>query len=280
MKKRNFLYLLNPLNVVSDCIREADLIWQLTLRSIRAEVKGSVLGLLWNVLNPLLMLAVYVVVFGMIFGARFDESPHPGTVDYVLGLFLGLALYRLIADVLVMAPRLILNQPNYVNKVVFPLEVLPISLVYVGVYRFLITLVLFFVGTLLFGDGISWHVLLFPISAFPVVLIALGVAYFISALGVFIRDLAQITSVLSIVLLYASGVFYAATKVQALAPYVWLWLKWNPMLLAIDASRKVLLWGMSPSPTEMLYTWCVGIVVCSLGYATFTKLRPAFADVL
>ena len=280
MKDRSVIDLLNPFYYFSAFGSRAELVWKLTQRSIVAEVKGSVLGLFWTILNPLLMLAVYAVVFGMIFGARFEESPYPGAVDYVLGLFLGLALYRLVADVLILAPRLILNEPNYVKKVVFPLEVLPISLLLVGVYRLVITLLLLAVGVVAFGRGFDWYALLFPLYLFPILLLALGMGYFISALGVFFRDLSQVTGVFSVVLLYASGVFYPAAKVQLLAPNIWMWLKWNPILLAIEASRRVLLWGQLPSGQELAYIWLLALCVFGIGYLTFNWLRASFADVL
>ena len=280
MNCRSFIDGLNPSRMFSVLGSRGELIWKLTQRNIVAEVKGSILGVFWTVLNPLLMLAVYAVVFGLIFGARFEQSPNPSAADYVLGLFLGLALYRLVADVLLLAPRLIVNQSNYVKKVVFPLEVLPVSLLCVGIYRFLITLLLLCAGVVFFGRGFDWSVLLFPLCVCPIVLLTLGIAYFVSSLGVFFRDLAQVTGVLSVVLLYASGVFYPAAKVQLLAPEIWMWLKWNPILLSIEASRRVLLWGQLPSGVELLYVWLVSVFVCLMGYRAFAKLRPAFADVL
>lgn len=278
--KVSILHYLNPVSLFNALLKQRDLIWQLTRRNISQEVKGSYLGILWTLLNPLLMLAVYAVVFGFIFGAEFEESPNPGRVDYVLGLFLGLTVYGLIADMLGIAPQLILGNPNYVKKVVFPLEVLPAAATGAAIYRFLITLVLLLIGMLIFGDGITWHALLFPVVAFPIVLIALGLTFLASSLGVYLRDLTQITRVLSMILLYASGVFYAAIKVKEQAPAIWVWLQWNPILLSIESSRRVLLWEMLPDPWHVIYSWIFGLIMCLVGYACFAKLRPSFADVL
>lgn len=280
MEQRSFFHYLNPAKLFGLLLKHRDLVWQLTYRNIAQEVKGSYLGILWTLINPLLMLTVYAVVFGVIFGARFPESPNPGPVDYVLGLFLGLTLYSLVADMLAFAPRLILGNPNYVKKVVFPLEVLPAAATGAALYRFCVTLVLLLLGVLLFGEGLTWHAILFPIAAFPVVLIALGLTFLASGLGVFFRDLAQITGVLSMILLYASGVFYAAVKVKEFAPDIWVWLQWNPILLSIESCRRVLLWGMLPEPWHVIYSWIFGLVMCLVGYACFSKLRPSFADVL
>ncbi len=271
---------LNPVALPAELWARRDLVRQLTARHIAQEVKGSYLGVLWTLFNPLLMLAVYAVVFGMIFGARFNESPTPGPVDYVLGLFLGLNVFGLVSDLLGRSPRLILSNPNYVKKVVFPLSVLPAAATGAALYRFAVTLVLLFIGVLVFGNGLTWYALLFPLTVLPVLFIALGLTYLFGALGVFFRDLTQITQVLSMILLYASGVFYAAAKVEAYAPGIWAWLRWNPLLQAIEASRRVLLWGLSPDWLGLGYSLVFGVLFCLLGYAVFEKLRPAFADVL
>jgi len=264
---------------LSGLFQQRNLVFQLTRRAITQEVKGSLLGMAWTVLSPLLMLTVYAVVFGLIFGARFEESPQPGPADYVLGLFLGLTLYNLISDILNQSPRLIVSQPNYVKKVVFPLATLPLSLVGAALYRFGVTLLLVLLGIIIFGQ-VSWHLLLFPLTAAPLILLALALAYLFSALGVFFRDIAQMTSVLSMILLYGSGVFYAAAKVEQQVPAIWEWIKWNPVLLAVESSRRVLLWGQWPELWMLAYTWVFALAALSLGYYCFGKLRPAFADVL
>lgn len=271
---------LNPLRLIAVLMRHRALILQLTVRNIATEVKGSVLGIFWTVLNPLLMLAVFAVVFGGIFGSTFPDSPHPGPTDFILGLFLALALFGLVADLLAQSPRLILSNPNYVKKVVFPLETLPAALAGAAIYRFAVTMVLVLLGSAIFGHGFTWKALLFPLTAGPLLLVGLGMAYLFSALGVFFRDIAQATGVISMILLYASGIFYAASKVQEGAPHIWTWLQWNPLLLSIEASRRVLLWEMWPAAGPLAYSWVFAIVLCALGYACFCKLRPAFADVL
>lgn len=270
----------NPAVLCGDLWRHRDLISQLTVRTVAQEVKGSYLGVLWTLFTPLLMLAVYSVVFGMIFGARFDESPGSGPVDYVLGLFLGLTLYGMVADMLGSAPRVILNNPNYVKKVVFPLEALPASVAGAALYRFAVTMVLVLAGVLLLGNGLTWQALWFPLTLMPVVLMALGLAYLLSALGVYYRDISQVTGVLSMVLLYASGVFYAAEKVRLGAPGIWSWLQFNPVLLSIDSSRRVLLWGSSPDAWHLGWAWLCGLALCLGGYAVFRRLRYGFADIL
>src|SRR5215207_5971446 len=104
-----------------------DLWWQFTVRAVEMKHRGSYLGFIWAVLNPLLMAALYVVVFGVVFKGRFHALPDETGVDYALGVFLGLVLFHLVSETLGAAPHFIVSQPNLVKKVVFPLEVLPLA---------------------------------------------------------------------------------------------------------------------------------------------------------
>lgn len=252
----------------------------MTLRNLQSEVKGSFLGMVWLLVNPLLMLSVYAFVFGGIFGARFEAGAHSGPQDYVLGLFLGLAIHQLLASILATAPRLIIQHPGYVKKIIFPLEVLPISHVCAAVAHFLITLLLLLVAMLALGYRPGLEALFTPLCLAPLIPMALGLAYLFSGIGVFFRDLPQMAGFLSVIMLYSSGVFYAAAKVERAMPSLWDWLRWNPVLQSIDLSRKTLLWGSSPDITSLLYVWLCGIIAYFIGYAVFRGLRPAFADVV
>ena len=114
----------------------------------------------------------------------------------------------------------------------------------------------------------------------PVFLLALGLAWFFSALGVFVRDIAQLGGFLGLALLYASGVFYSADKAREAAPAIWTLLKWNPLIHVIDGLRKVTLWGLEPDLRTLGYTWVCGILAFLFGAWFFHRLRPAFADVV
>lgn len=256
------------------------LIRQVSVRNLQSEVKGSLLGLFWLILNPLLMLAVYTFVFGGIFGARFENSPRSGAEDYVLGLFLGLSIHQLLASVLATAPRLIQQNPGYVKKIVFPLEVLPISNVCAAVVRFATSILLLLIAMLLLGYRPGPEALLTPLCLAPIIPMALGLAFLFSGLGAFFRDLPQLSGFLTIILLYASGVFYSADAAREGVPTIWTWLQWNPILHSIDLSRKTLLWGAPADTVSLLYLWCCGFAAYLFGYAVFKTLRPTFADVV
>jgi lipopolysaccharide transport system permease protein len=197
-------------------------------------------------------------------------------VDYALGIFIGLTLLHVISETLGLAPGLIVGNPNFVKKVVFPLEVLPAAMVGAALIHMLISLVLTLVSLLVAGVGLTFTALWVPAIILPVVLLSLGIGWFFSALGVFFRDLGQIVQFLSMVLLWCSGVFFTAQKY----PAAWIYLRFNPLLLAIEMTRDALLWHRPINLAHLAYIYVVGLSACYLGYTAFRRMRPAFADVL
>lgn len=254
-----------------------ELLWQFTLRNVELRHKGSHLGLAWSFLSPLLMLGLYVLVFGYIFGGSFGIIPGETRVDYGLGIFFGITLFHFVSEVLGGASGIIVSNPNFVKKVVFPLEILPAASVLSAVFHMLISLTLVLAGVILLGPGLSLEALWLPVILLPVVLLLLGVSWFFSALGVFFRDIGQMMQFLTMALMFASAVFYSAGKIPAPA---WTYMRFNPVLLAIEQARDVALWGRPMNGTHVGYLYVVGFAAALLGHAAFRKMKPAFADVL
>lgn len=241
--------------------------------------KGSLLGVLWLVLNPLMQMAIYSFVFGVIFEGQKAMGGASG-LSYALAIFLSLTLFQFFSETLSAAPSIIVSQPNFVKKVVFPLEVLPLAAVGASAYQSGISFLLVLLGSLTVGEGISWHALWFPIVVAPLALLALGTSWLLSALGVFFRDLQQAVGPVSLLLMYASAIFYSAQSILEKEPLVWAVLRFNPLIHIIDQARQVLLWHTSPSWGGLLYCYAVSILVFFFGFACFQKLKPAYADVL
>jgi lipopolysaccharide transport system permease protein len=262
---------------VGDLWRHRELLWQFTVRSIEVRHKGSHLGLIWSVLNPLLMLSLYVFIFGYVFGGKFGVLPKETPIDFALGMLIGLAIFQLLAEVIGISPLTIVMQPNFVKKVVFPLEVLPVANVGASVFHFLISLTLVALGIALLGSGLTWSSLWLPIIVFPVVLLSIGLAWLISSLGVFFRDIGQVTQFLTQVLMFASAVFYPPSKLPRVA---WQFLRFNPVLLAIEQARSVVLWHQPLNLHHLGFLYLSGLAVFGLGHTVFSRLKPAFADVL
>jgi len=252
------------------------LLWQFTLRNVELRHKGSHLGLIWSFLSPLLLLALYVFVFGFIFEGTFGR-PGETRIDYALGIFLGLSLFHFLGETIGQAPALITSNPNFVKKVVFPLQVLPAAAVGASLIHLAISLGLILAGIALVGPGLSAGVLWLPVILLPLALLGLGLAWLISALGVFFRDIAQITQFVSIGLMFASAVFYPVEKIPATA---WTFLQFNPLLLAVELSRDAVLWQEALEYRHLGVLYAIGVLVAAGGFAVFHRLKPAFADVL
>ena len=263
---------------LSGFARKRELWWQFTVRAVEVRHRGSYLGVVWLVLNPLMMLALYVTVFGYIFGSRFRGHENESPIDFALAVFLGLSLFHVLAETISAAPSLIVGNPNLVKKVVFPLEILPLANVSAYWFHFLINLVLLFIGGIVVGRPISLSGLLWlPVIVAPLVLLTLGVGWFVSALGVFFRDVSQVTQVVAQITLYASAIFYSTSMLQGVA---WQILKWNPLLHTVHLSRQVLLWNQPLNLSHLGYTWIVGASACIIGRWFFQKTKHAFADVI
>jgi lipopolysaccharide transport system permease protein len=261
----------------SQCALKRDLWWQFTVRAVEMRHRGSYLGFIWAVLNPLMMAALYISVFGLIFKSRFQTVPDETGVDYALGVFLGLILFHLVAETLAAAPHFIIGQPNLVKKVVFPLEMLPLSQLSAFWFHALISLALCLLAQLALGRGFSTGLFWLPVILLPLLLLTLGLGWFLAAIGVFFRDVAQVMPVLGQILLWSSAIFFSPS---VLPPAFWAVLKWNPLLHTVDLSRHAVLWQQPLDLSRLAYTWVTGVAVFVFGAWFFQRTRRAFAEVI
>jgi len=276
-RQPSFFSLLHPLVPARVLWTNRGLFRQFTLRNVEMRHKGSFLGMAWTVLNPLLMLSLYIFVFGFIFGGAFGVMKGETRWDYGLGIFLGLAFFNLFAESVSVAPGLIASNPNFVKRVVFPLEVLPAAAVGSSVIHMSISLAMVLAGMLLGGRMPGPSALLLVALIPPVMLLALGLVWFLSALGVFFRDIGQIVAVLVTGWMFASGIFYPISQIP---PGAWAILKFNPLIHIVDMARNVLLWDVPVPVSDWLILYAVGIGAALVGHACFARLKPAFADVI
>jgi len=264
----------------SNFVRKRDLWWQFTVRAIEVRHRGSYLGMFWSVLNPLLMLGLYMSVFGIIFKSKFGVLPHETPVDFALAMFLGLVLFHVIAETLGIGPTIIIANPNLVKKVVFPLEVLPLAQLGASWFHLLISLTLLLVGILAMGRSLTLTGLLWlPILLLPFLLFTAGLCWFLAALGVFFRDINQLIQFIAQIILWASAVFYPTSRIRG-APAVWAVLKWNPFLQTVQLTRDALLWHQPVNLASLAYTYAAGAAAFFAGSWFFKKMQPAFADVI
>lgn len=278
-----FTHFLSPTVVWRHLSSNAALIRQFTKRTVEMRHKGSYLGVVWMVLLPLLMMGLYTFVFGVIFDGKYKVTGGDGHIteyagaSYSLGVFLSLTIFNLFSECLAVAPSVIISNANYVKKVVFPLEVLPLANVGSAVWHFCITMVLVVLAMVVLQVTPTVEALWFPVIVLPLFFFAMGVSWFFAALGVFLRDVAHVMGFVSMALMYASAVFYSASMI----PESYMrFLRWNPILHILENSRRVLIWHLSPDLTAVACVGVASIAVFFLGFAFFKKMEPAFADVI
>ena len=264
----------------ASCRSHRSLLWQFTARNIHLRHKGSALGLLWTVLQPLIMLGMYTLIFGLIMGGRFRVRPDETGIDFALGVFLGLTIYNLLADNLTQSPWVVVSTANLVKKAVFPLEVLPLSNVGASLFNFTISVLLCAVAIAVWGPPLTLSCLWIPVILLPVMLAAVGLSLALSALGVFLRDLSQVMGFVAMALFYASGIFFSAGTVMERAPEAWQFLRFNPVLHAIEMSRHALLWNTPVDPLSVAYLYLCALALLLFGWWSFRRLKSGFADVL
>lgn len=266
----------NPVHFVRGIWRSRDLIWQMTKREVVGRYRGSILGLLWSFFNPILMLIIYTFVFSVVFKARWGVEGE-SKFEFALILFAGLIVFNIFAECVNRAPSLIVGNVNYVKKVVFPLEVLPIITLGAALFHGAVSLVVLLIFHLLLTSTLQWTVIFFPLIILPLLLITLGCSWFLASFGVFVRDVAQAIGMLTTILLFLSPIFF---PVSALPEQYQAFIYMNPLTFIIEQMRDVLIWGELPSWSGMGLLLVVGFTVAWLGLVWFQKTRKGFADVL
>lgn len=268
--------LLNPLSPYAALLGSARLTFDLTRRDVAGRYRGALGGQLWAFLTPLLMLAIYSFVFGYIFKSRWTAS-ETGDVNFSIVLFVGLIFANFLSECLNRAPGLIVSNPNYVKKVVFPLEVLPWVAVGAALFHAAISLLVLLLAMLFTGTPIPPTAMLLPLVFAAFIPMVAGFTWFLAAMGVFFRDLQQFVAVLSTALVFLAPIFYPRTLLPE--EYRWL-LMLNPLSAVVEAARDLVLWGQLPDWRIALAYSLVSLAVAWLGWATFQLTRKGFADVL
>lgn len=266
----------DPLSFVRTVVAQHELVRELVRGDVAGRYRGSVLGLLWSLASPLLLLAAFTFVFGTVFQARWGGAAA-GHGEYALLLFPGILLHGLMAEAVTRAPGLITAVPNYVKKVVFPLELLPLMAVASALFHALIGFAVLIAVLLAVHNGLPASAVALPLILLPYVVLILGVAWILAALGVYLRDIAQVTGLVTMLLMFLSPVLYPASALPA-QYRPWLWL--NPLTLPLEETRNVLIAGQWPEWQALAVYTVIAFGVASVGYWWFQKTRKGFADVV
>lgn len=258
--------------------RNRQLIVQMTKRDVAGRYKGSAMGLAWSFLNPVFMLVVYTFVFSEIFKSRWGGiGGDDSKTQFAVVLFVGMIVLNLFNEVLNRAPGLIVANVNYVKKVMFPIEILPVIAMGAAFFHSLISLGVLLAAFAVFNGYLHWTVVFIPLVLLPLVIVTLGLAWMLASLGVFLRDVGQTILIITTVLMFLSPVFYPVSAVpERFRPFVMA----NPLAFIIEQARDVLIWGHLPNWIGLgIYTLAANIVAWA-GYTWFQKTRKGFADVL
>jgi lipopolysaccharide transport system permease protein len=255
-----------------------ELVHQLTARDIAMRYKNSVLGLVWVLAQPLIQLALYGFVFETVLRSRWGLKLGNGSeAPFGLVLFVGILLHAMLADTLVRAPFLVVSNPSYVKRVVFPLDILPLVNVCSALVTTLAGFAMILVATFWFAGTLPVSVLLIPLPITCLALLTLGVGWLLAALGVFFRDLAQLTTNLASVLLFTAPICFPATMVPERIRWL---LDINPLTIPVECTRQMI-FGPSFEQWPLLGAYALSsALIAALGYLVFTKIRPGFADAL
>ena len=267
-----------PMQMLSAFREHKTLVKQLLVREISSRYRGSILGIIWSLITPILMLCIYTFVFKYIFNARWQmPSGDDEVLSFAMVLFLGLIIHGMIADILTRSPGLMLENVNFVKKVIFPLEVLPWVVVLSALFNFFIGFCLLLGFVYIELDYIPVTTLLIPVILAPYVLMLLGLSWTLAALGVYVRDIQQLSGTLATLLLFLSPVFYSITILpEPLHRLILI----NPIAVIVEASRSAVIYGEHPDYTILVIYSVLALIVAVVGFTFFQRMRRGFADVL
>jgi lipopolysaccharide transport system permease protein len=258
--------------------RNRGLIRVMVRRDILGRYRGSFGGAFWTLINPLLLMLTYFFVFGLVLRSRIEGEP--GRSGFGLYFLAGILPWLAVSEALGRAPSVILEHRNFVKKLVFAVETLPVNLVASGLVSELFAVLLFGVFLLVLRGGVPPAAVWLPMLLIPQILLTLGLSWFLAALGVFVRDLGQVAGFLLTIWFFLTPICYPETSLGALPHSATLLLSKNPMYVLVRGYRAILLHNQAPAFGPLWKLWLLSAVAFLLGHAWFHKLRKSFADIL
>jgi len=277
MKKQKLISLLNPIRTIAFFYKNKDLLKQLVRQNILVRYKGSGLGSIWSFITPLFMLAIYTFVFNVIFKTRLTVGDNDSTIAFTLTLFCGIAVFNIFSESINPSSTVIIQNANYVKKVVFPLEILPVTMVVSSLFFGGIWFVVLIVGVGVFLHKICITLICLPLILLPLILFTLGLSWWIASLGVYIRDIAHFVGLGLQCLFFITPIFYPITMVPDNLQVV---LQINPLAAIIQEMRNIVLYNIWPAWPMLGLIFAVSLVVFQSGYVWFMKTKHGFADVI
>lgn len=267
---------ISPITALRSIIQYRALILEMVRREVVGRYRGSVMGLLWSFFTPVLMLVVYTFVFSVVFRARWAGGTGSKT-EFAVVLFVGMMIFGLFSECINRAPTLILSNANYVKKVIFPLEILPVVSLGAALFHFSVSLLVWVLFYLVLFGIPSAQSLWLPVVLIPLILMCLGVSWFLASLGVYLRDVGQIVMVLTTAMMFMSPVFFPIVAMpEEFRQYLYI----SPLTYFIEQSRDLLIWYGGMHWVAWSKMLGLSLLMAALGFAWFQKTRKGFADVI
>jgi lipopolysaccharide transport system permease protein len=263
------------MHVLGSLLAYRPLVLQMARRDVLDRYRGSILGFLWSIFNPMFMLLIYTFVFAVVMRATWPGTSG-GSLEYAMNVFAGLIVFSFFSEVVSRAPTLVVGNANLVKKVVFPLEVLPWVMLASSLFHAAMSFLVLLMFVFVVKGSLPVTILLFPLVLVPVALLALGLAWALSSLGVFFRDMSHTVGLLMAAWMFMSPIFYPLATVPEPARR---WLMLNPLARPIEDAR-LLMHGMLPEPVGYVLLVAGSLLAAWVGIAWFMRTKHAFADVL
>jgi lipopolysaccharide transport system permease protein len=266
----------SPRELILSIWRNRELLVAMTRREIVGRYRGSLFGIIWSLFHPLFMLGIYTFVFGIVLRSRWGAASG-STTEFALVLFIGLIVFNFFAECVNRAPRLVVDNANFVKKVVFPLEILPLVLLGSSLFHAAVSLIVWLLAYSALVRVPGPEALLLPLVFLPLAMLTVGITWALASLGVFLRDISQVVGILTPALMFLSPVFYPVTALpEEFRPL----LMANPLTTAMEQARSILVWSRALDTMPLALFWAGSLLAAWLGFAWFQKTRKGFGDVL
>lgn len=266
---------IHPSQMFTTLWSNRDLFFQLVKRDILAKYRGSLMGVVWLLLSPLLMLSLYTIVFGVFMNVHWPNVDN--NLMYSLIIYIGLIILNFFSECISRSPTLITSNPNFVKKVMFPLEIYPWVIVCSALFHTLINSIILSLFCLLLLGKIYLTIFFLPILFIPLIFITLGISWFLCSTGVFVKDTSHIMVFIMQIIMYLSPVFYSISTLPQKYQKI---LLINPLTFIIEQARSSILFGKPPHWSGFFIYCIVSLGIAWLGFVWFQKTKRGFADVL
>ena len=272
---------LNPLHLIKGLNRYMQLLRQFIWWEVNDRYRGAALGMLWTILVPLLRLSVYTFVFSILLGGRNVIWGLDSNFDVGKMIFCGVIMFSVFSESVGKASRLMWINKSYVKNIVFPLEIIPVTIAGVAVVNSFFGMGVLIFMELLSSGSLHWTLIYLPLVYLPLIFFVIGISWILAALGVFSRDIDNLMQSLIQMLFFLSGIIFPLERLMAMVPDQWEWvLRLNIVSSVVDDARRIVLEGRAPDWFWLNVNLLFTIMLLIVGYACFMSNKRGFADVI